>query len=115
MAATHPSPLRLLNRELGLLAFNERVLSQAEDSTVPLLERLRYLTIVSNNLVVTDAATGATSTLVVGAGTANSALGLTAGASTGAAATKSSLNRRPSRHRSSSTAPPKTCDSSTSR
>jgi polyphosphate kinase len=50
MAATHPSPLRLLNRELGLLAFNERVLSQAEDSAVPLLERLRYLTIVSNNL-----------------------------------------------------------------
>ncbi|MGD9943278.1 MAG: polyphosphate kinase 1 [Burkholderiaceae bacterium] len=41
---------RLLNRELGILAFNERVLAQAEDAEVPLLERLRYLTIVSNNL-----------------------------------------------------------------
>ncbi|MBN9427494.1 MAG: polyphosphate kinase 1 [Burkholderiales bacterium] len=43
-------PPRLLNRELGILSFNERVLAQAEDETVPLLERLRYLTIVSNNL-----------------------------------------------------------------
>jgi polyphosphate kinase len=42
--------LRLLNRELGMLAFNERVLAQAEDAALPLLERLRYLTIVSNNL-----------------------------------------------------------------
>jgi polyphosphate kinase len=42
--------LRLLNRELGILAFNERVLAQAEDTSIPLLERLRYLTIVSNNL-----------------------------------------------------------------
>ncbi len=41
---------RLLNRELGLLAFNERVLSLAEEDATPLLERLRYLTIVSNNL-----------------------------------------------------------------
>ena len=41
---------RLLNRELGLLAFNERVLAQAEDPAVPLLERLRFLTIVSSNL-----------------------------------------------------------------
>ncbi|MFN5511999.1 MAG: polyphosphate kinase 1 [Burkholderiales bacterium] len=40
----------MLNRELGMLAFNERVLAQAEDDTLPLLERLRYLTIVSNNL-----------------------------------------------------------------
>ena len=42
--------LRLLNRELGILAFNERVLALAEDPSIPLLERLRYLTIVSNNL-----------------------------------------------------------------
>ncbi|MFA7665007.1 MAG: polyphosphate kinase 1 [Burkholderiaceae bacterium] len=41
---------RLLNRELGILAFNERVLAQAEDPTMPLLERLRFITIVSNNL-----------------------------------------------------------------
>jgi polyphosphate kinase len=39
-----------LNRELSQLAFNRRVLSQAEDTSIPLLERLRYLCIVSNNL-----------------------------------------------------------------
>src|SRR5512135_395221 len=39
-----------LNRELGILAFNRRVLAQAAEDTVPLLERLRYLTIVSSNL-----------------------------------------------------------------
>ena len=40
----------LLNRELGLLQFNRRVLAQAESSAVPLLERLKYLCIVSSNL-----------------------------------------------------------------
>jgi polyphosphate kinase len=40
----------LLNRELGMLAFNRRVLAQAADASVPLLERLRFLTIVSSNL-----------------------------------------------------------------
>jgi polyphosphate kinase len=39
-----------LDRELSQLAFNRRVLAQAEDHSVPLLERLRYLCIVSNNL-----------------------------------------------------------------
>lgn len=39
-----------LNRELSLLAFNRRVLAQAADPTVPLLERLRFLCIVSSNL-----------------------------------------------------------------
>ena len=39
-----------LNRELSLLAFNRRVLAQAADSHVPLLERLRFLCIVSSNL-----------------------------------------------------------------
>jgi polyphosphate kinase len=39
-----------LNRELGLLEFNRRVLAQAADDSVPLLERLRFLTIVSSNL-----------------------------------------------------------------
>ena len=40
----------LLNRELSLLAFNRRVLAQAEDTGIPLLERLKYLCIVSSNL-----------------------------------------------------------------
>jgi len=39
-----------LNRELGLLEFNRRVLAQAADESVPLLERLRFLCIVSSNL-----------------------------------------------------------------
>lgn len=41
---------RLFNRELSLLKFNERVLSMAERPEVPLLERLRYVCIVSANL-----------------------------------------------------------------
>src|SRR5437879_3954006 len=40
----------LLNRELGLLEFNRRVLAQAEDTSLPLLERLKFLCIVSSNL-----------------------------------------------------------------
>jgi len=39
-----------LNRELQLMAFNRRVFAQAEDASMPLLERLRFLTIVSSNL-----------------------------------------------------------------
>lgn len=43
-------PENYLNRELGLLAFNRRVLAQAQDSATPLLERLRFLCIVSSNM-----------------------------------------------------------------
>src|SRR5712692_11102365 len=43
-------PTQFLNRELGILAFNRRVLAQAADEAVPLLERLRFITIVSSNL-----------------------------------------------------------------
>ena len=39
-----------LNRELSLLAFNERVLAMAARTSVPLAERLRYVCIVSSNL-----------------------------------------------------------------
>ena len=39
-----------LNRELSMLAFNRRVLAQAQDERMPLLERLRFLCIVSSNL-----------------------------------------------------------------
>ncbi|QMT30803.1 polyphosphate kinase 1 [Alysiella filiformis] len=41
---------QILCRELSLLAFNRRVLAQAADERVPLLERLRFLCIVSSNL-----------------------------------------------------------------
>jgi polyphosphate kinase len=40
----------LLNRELSWLAFNERVLGEASDPTLPPLERLKFLGIVSSNL-----------------------------------------------------------------
>ena len=39
-----------VNRELSFLEFNRRVKAQARDARVPLLERLRFLTIVSSNL-----------------------------------------------------------------
>jgi polyphosphate kinase len=45
-----PKPVVFLDREISLLMFNRRVLAQAEDKKLPLLERLRYLCIVSNNL-----------------------------------------------------------------
>jgi len=39
-----------INRELGQLEFNQRVLAQAENVSIPILERLKYLCIVSSNL-----------------------------------------------------------------
>ena len=43
-------PEYYINRELSLLEFNVRVLAQAKDESVPLLERLNYLCISSSNL-----------------------------------------------------------------
>ena len=43
-------PALYLNRELSQLDFNFRVLAQAQDGSVPLLERLRYLCISCTNL-----------------------------------------------------------------
>lgn len=44
------SPELYINRELSLLEFNARVLEQAKDADVPLLERLKFLCISSTNL-----------------------------------------------------------------
>jgi len=44
------APQHYINRELSFLEFNQRVLDQALDQSVPLLERLRFLCISSSNL-----------------------------------------------------------------
>lgn len=53
-ALTTPNPEKklelFLDREISQIAFNWRVLAQAEDKNVPLLERLRFLCITSSNL-----------------------------------------------------------------
>src|SRR3954468_19640745 len=43
-------PKNFINRELSWLAFNQRVLEEAQDSTQPLIERGKFLTIFSSNL-----------------------------------------------------------------
>jgi len=49
LISTNPRE-RLIDRELSWLAFNERVLELAEDTSNPLLERCRFLAIFSSNL-----------------------------------------------------------------
>ena len=48
--ASLDDPELYLNRELTWLAFNRRVLHMADDDNTPLLERVKFLAIVSNNL-----------------------------------------------------------------
>jgi polyphosphate kinase len=43
-------PKNFINRELSWLAFNQRVLEEAQDPTQPRIERVKFLTIVSSNL-----------------------------------------------------------------
>ncbi|UYZ62682.1 polyphosphate kinase 1 [Hymenobacter weizhouensis] len=50
MEEIQQAPPRLLNRELSWLAFNRRVLQEAQNPEVPLLERLKFLAIFSSNL-----------------------------------------------------------------
>ncbi len=42
--------MKIVNRELSWLSFNERVLQEALDEKVPLIERIRFLGIYSNNM-----------------------------------------------------------------
>ena len=45
-----PEAQHLIDRELSWLSFNERVLEMAEDQSIPLFERIRFLTIFASNL-----------------------------------------------------------------
>ncbi len=44
------TPQNYINRELGVLAFQRRVLALAEDENMPLLERIKFISIVGSNL-----------------------------------------------------------------
>ncbi|MGB3084234.1 MAG: hypothetical protein WBB21_05925, partial [Saprospiraceae bacterium] len=46
----NPSPYEYIDRDISWLNFNYRVLQEAKDKSVPLLERLKFLAIYSSNL-----------------------------------------------------------------
>jgi len=48
--AAAQAPKRFVNREISWIAFNSRVLEEAEDASTPLMERIRFATIVQSNL-----------------------------------------------------------------
>ena len=48
--SSEKQPFRYFNREISWLAFNRRVLEQAQSSCYPLLERMKFLAFVSSNL-----------------------------------------------------------------
>src|SRR3989440_7873783 len=52
--AVAPAPastaVKFFNRELSWLEFNQRVLDEARDESLPLLERLKFLSITASNL-----------------------------------------------------------------
>ncbi len=49
-SGTKNIPNTYIDREISWLSFNDRVLQEAKDSTVPLIERIRFMGIFSNNL-----------------------------------------------------------------
>src|SRR6476469_10328343 len=48
--ATTTATVKFFNRELSWLEFNQRVLDEARDESLPLLERLKFLAITASNL-----------------------------------------------------------------
>ena len=50
MDSVYTNPDNYVNRELSWLEFNYRILNEARDKTIPLFERLKFLSITESNL-----------------------------------------------------------------